>query len=112
MSRKFLAVIWCILSVSAYSCNNAVPTDDPTFCESFKSVAICYCTSSGLPGIMCQDMNMLYRRMTSIFGSLDKACQYQKHTSKQDCLDNWNCYRTGGIDSRGRLCSGTKKSCS
>lgn len=98
-------------STSGFACSNALPTNNPGFCASFKSVATCYCTSSGLPSGMCQDMNALYSRLMMVFGSLQKACEYQKYTTTQDCMDNWNCYRRGGVDSRGRLCSSTKKAC-
>lgn len=117
MIRGFFAGLMFLLSFSVFAngnvvaCGNAVPTNDVNFCSSFKTVATCYCTSSGLPSGMCQDMNMLYARMVSVYGSLDKACAAQPYTTKQDCLDNWNCYRLGGVDSRGRICSSTKKPC-
>jgi len=107
----------CLFSVSSFaatiyaSCPKAVPTNNPGFCGSFKSVATCHCTSSGLPSGMCQDMNVIYKRMISIFGSVQKACEYQKDTSVQDCMNDWLCYRTGGTDSTGNLCSGTGKAC-
>ena len=105
MIRRTFAGLMCLFSVSTFSCGNAVPTNDVNFCASFKKVATCYCTSSGLPAGMCQDMNMLYARMVSVYGSLDKACAAQPYTTKQDCLDNWNCYRLGGVDSRGNYSS-------
>lgn len=111
MIRKIIVVFIYFCSFSSFACPFAVPTNDPGFCSSFKSVATCYCTSSGLPSGMCQDMNALYNRMLAVFGSLQKACEYQRYTSPQDCMDNWNCYLHGGIDSRGRLCSSTKSAC-
>jgi hypothetical protein len=112
MIRRIFAVLLCFFSLSAFAaCTNAVPTDNPAFCASFKTTAICYCTASGLPPMMCQDMNMLYARLVSVFGSLQKACEYQRYTSPQDCMDNWNCYRLGGVDSRGRICSSTRLAC-
>lgn len=112
MIRKFFSVLMCFFSISAFAaCTNAVPTDNPAFCPSFKTAAICYCTASGLPAGMCQDMKILYARLISVFGSVQKACEYQKYTTTQDCMDNWNCYRLGGVDSRGRICSSTGKSC-
>lgn len=111
MMRKFFTVLLCVFSINSFACTNALPTDNPTFCASFKTAAICYCTSSGLPGVLCQDMNVLYARMISVFGSLQRACEYQKYTTTQDCMDNWNCYRLGGKDSRGRICSSTGKAC-
>ncbi|WED41800.1 hypothetical protein [Legionella cardiaca] len=98
-------------SVFAASCPNALPTNDANFCPSFKTAAICYCTASGLPSGVCQDMNVLYTRLIAYFGSIQKACEYQHYTSTQDCIDNWNCYLYGGVDSRGRLCSSTKRAC-
>lgn len=97
--------------VFAFACSKALPTDNPQFCSSFKVAATCYCTSSGLPAGMCQDMDTLYKRMLGVFGTLKKACEYQKHTTPQDCMDNWNCFRFGGVDSRGKLCGGTKQPC-
>ena len=120
MINRIFVIFICFFSVSAFAysdalpaiaCPNALPTNDVNFCSSFKSVATCYCTSSGLPSGMCQDVNALYNRMISVFGSLQKACEYQHYTSTQDCMDNWNCYRLGGVDSRGRLCSSNKKAC-
>lgn len=99
-------------SVFASSCPGAASTDAVNFCASFKTAATCYCTASGLPGSMCQDMNALYNRMIIIFGSLQKACEFQKHTTTQVCMDNWNCYRNGGTDSKGRACSSTRMPCS
>lgn len=113
MIRGIFAVLMYVLSLSTAfaACTNAVPTDNPNFCASFKSSAICQCIAHGLPSVMCQDMNMLYARLISVFGSLRKACEYQKYTSVEDCMDSWNCYRQGGVDSRGRICSSTAKSC-
>lgn len=109
MATAFLFLVSS--SVFSFDCSKALPTDHPNFCPSFKTVAICYCTSSGLPAGMCQDMNALYNRMISVFGSLQRACEFQKYTTPQDCMDNWNCYRFGGVDSRGRLCSSTQQAC-
>lgn len=104
-----------LVSLSAFSCSNALPTDSPYFCSSFKTVATCYCTATGLPSGMCQSMPSLYSRMLSYFGSLKAACMYQQdqlhYSSAQDCIDNWNCYLNGGVDSKGRLCSATKLAC-
>jgi hypothetical protein len=97
--------------VFAANCPKALPTNSLQFCTSFKTAATCYCTQSGLPAGMCQDMNALYNRMIGVFGSLKKACEFQKYTDVQDCIDNWNCYRLGGEDSRKRLCSSTKNPC-
>jgi hypothetical protein len=97
--------------VFALACPRAVPMDNPGFCPSFKSVAVCHCIAKGLPAGMCQDMNALYSRMIAMFGTLQKACEYQHDTSAQDCVDNWNCYRNGGVNSQGLLCSSTSQAC-
>lgn len=115
MIRCLLAVSVYLMSISAFACTNALPTDSVGFCSSFRTVAVCYCTSSGVPSGMCQDMQKLYNRMLSYFGSLQAACLYQQdklhYSSAQDCLDNWNCYLRGGTDSKGRLCSSTQQPC-
>lgn len=111
MKKGLFIVFLSIMNVAAFACDRALPTNDVNFCPSFKSVAICYCTSSGLPAGMCQDMNALYNRLLSTFGSLQKACEFQRYTSTQDCMDNWNCYRVGGADSQGRLCRSSGLAC-
>jgi hypothetical protein len=95
----------------AASCGNAVDTDHPGFCSSFKTVAVCYCINSGLPPLMCQDMDMLYARLISVFGSIQKACEYQKDTSPGKCMDDWHCFHDGMKNAHGKLCSSTGKSC-
>lgn len=89
----------------------APSVNDPSFCPLFKAAAICHCTSSGLPSGMCQDTEALYGRMIIVFGSLQKACEYQKYVSVQTCMDNWNCYRTGK-DTAGKLCNPSGSACS
>jgi len=106
-----LLYMFCTTAFAALSCPQAASTDSPGFCPSFKSVAQCHCTSSGLPASLCQDMNSIYKRMIAIFGSEQRACEYQKDTSTQNCLDDWACYRNGGKDSQGRACSSTGLSC-
>ena len=109
--KKLLVAFMCFMNISAFACVIAQPTDDIRFCSSFKTAATCYCTSSGLPSGMCQDMKALYGRMMVIFGSLQKACEYQHYTSTQDCVDNWNCYLRGGVDSRGKSCNVNQSAC-
>ncbi|MFI4919667.1 MAG: hypothetical protein ACHP65_08945 [Legionellales bacterium] len=111
MIKKAAAFFLYSVSITSIACSAALPTNDANFCSSFQSVAPCYCTSSGLPTSMCQNMNVLYSRMIGLFGSLQKACEYQRYTSVQDCVDNWNCYRLGGINSHGQNCSATQKAC-
>lgn len=110
MKRFFLAFM-CMLSFSAFACVVAKPTGDSEFCSSFKAAATCYCTSSGLPAGMCQNMRTLYSRMMVVFGSLQKACEYQRYTKPQDCIDNWNCYLLGGNDSHGVACNLNQQPC-
>jgi len=109
--KNFLIAIACCISLSSFACPNAQPTNDVNFCPTFKSAATCYCTSSGLPAGMCQDMRALYGRMMVVFGSLKKACEYQHYTTTQECMDNWNCYLRGGVDSQGRACGSNQRSC-
>lgn len=94
------------------SCPQALPSDHPGFCSSFKSVAVCHCVESGFPEGKCQNMSTLYLLMIARFGSIQKACEYQHDTTTQICIDDWNCYRSGGRDSQGRLCSSTGNACS
>jgi hypothetical protein len=93
------------------SCPQALPASHSNFCASFKKVAICHCTSSGLPPTVCQDMESIYNRMVGMFGSVERACEYQHDTSKQVCIEDWRCYRSGGEDSKGNLCSATGYAC-
>jgi hypothetical protein len=114
LKKIYLAALMygSLFSTAAFSyCSNALPTDDPNFCASFKLVAKCYCTSSGLPAGMCEDMNQLALRLKAVFGSLEKACKSQKYTNAEDCMDNWNCYLNGGVDSRNRICSSNYRAC-
>jgi hypothetical protein len=111
MHKKLIVFFFIVFSGYNYACERALPVDHPQFCLSFKSVASCHCTTSGLPYGMCQDVHMLYNRMIAVFKTLEKACQYQQHTSPQDCMNNWNCYLKGGVDSEGHLCSSTGRAC-
>jgi hypothetical protein len=127
--KKILAFVMCFFSASCFafvpatkttattlaSCQQAVATTNPGFCPSFKSVAQCQCVSRGLPPGMCQDMKLLYERMIAMFHSVESACKYQADTShdttQQQCIDDWTCYRTGGRDSQGGLCSSSGSAC-
>lgn len=111
MIKYALGVLIFFLSPNHFACSDALPTNDVNFCSSFKAVAICYCKASGLPSGMCQDMEALYTRMVVVYGSLQLACERQKHTSTQNCLDTWNCYRRGGVDSNNQSCSSTGLAC-
>ncbi|MBA3662117.1 MAG: hypothetical protein H0W64_10335 [Gammaproteobacteria bacterium] len=130
MARKLLVALGCFIaltfSIDTFSepgflswfvspthsnCPQAVSASHPQFCQSFRAVAQCHCTESGLPAGMCRDMNTIYKRMLAVFGSQQKACAYQKDTQFQTCMDDWNCYLLGGRDSLGNLCSTTGKRC-
>lgn len=117
MKWTFLLIL-SLLSFSSFaadtftSCQQALPTNNANFCSSFHAVASCHCVESGLPQKTCQNMNTIYQLMLARFGSIDKACEYQHDTSTQICKDDWSCYRLGGSDSQGRLCSSTGKICS
>lgn len=96
MIRNFFAGLLCLFSTITFgACGDAKPVNDVGFCSSFKSVATCYCTTAGLPKPLCTDMKMLYTRIVSIYGSLEKGCANQRNTTPQNCIANWNCYRLG-----------------
>lgn len=111
--KPTLACFFLFSSIKALAiCTPSLPPSSPGFCESFKVAAICHCTQTwGLPQRMCQDMNKLYSRMMASFGSLQRACEYQHDTTTQECIDDWNCYRRGGMTSDGQLCGGTGRAC-
>lgn len=115
MTRMIIALFVCFFSIVGFSmptsCPPASSTGTPNFCSSFKMAAECYCTSSGLPRGMCGNMEQLYNRMISMFGSLQRACEFQHNTTAQICVDDWNCYRFGGVNSQSEACSTTGKSC-
>lgn len=113
IKTTFMAGIMLVASFSTYaaSCPSATPSNAPGFCQSFKTAAECHCNSSGLPRGMCNNLNLLYKRMIDTFGSLQKACEFQHNTSAQECVDDWNCYRNGGLTSNSELCSGTGSAC-
>ena len=113
-SVVFLCVSLCSIScfsASISSCPVASAIDGPGFCSSFRVAAQCHCTSTGLPKGMCTNMKSLYDRMTTMFGSLARACEYQHDTTPQKCIDAWNCYRLGGFTSQNELCNGTGRAC-
>lgn len=121
MLRKMLILVACLSSFSAFasnqalsSCAQALATNQSNFCSSFKVSAQCHCMER-LPGGLCQDISAIYNRMISMFGTQQAACIYQSRTtggtSPETCNDDWNCYRLGGHDSQGRLCSNSGKAC-
>ncbi|OGV35608.1 MAG: hypothetical protein A3E88_06585 [Legionellales bacterium RIFCSPHIGHO2_12_FULL_35_11] len=93
------------------SCPVASPVVSIDFCKSFKVAAQCHCASSGLPRAMCNNEHLLYKRMIDTFGSLKRACEYQHDTSVQECIDDWECYLSGGLTSKSEACSGTGAAC-
>lgn len=111
--KKSLMLMGLFLPSFVFSanCPFATPSNSSSFCASFKVAAECHCTSSGLPKGMCINMDLLYDRMISMFGTLERACQFQHHTSFDVCVENWNCYRHGGMTIGHELCSGTGKAC-
>lgn len=107
-------VTWSLLAIcftaQASYCPQAEPASSPGFCESFKAVAACHCTSRGIPAGMCKNLQLIYSRMVGTFGSLQNACDWQSHGTSQECVEDWNCYLQGGFSSTGP-CSGTGHSC-
>ncbi len=115
MFKKILfAVILSGFAFSSFACSRSLDPDHPDFCASFKAACKCYCTAAGFPGLMCENMTDLFSRMMAVYGSLDTACRAQvaqHNVPAADCLDDWNCYMFGGVDSRGRICSSNYAPC-
>lgn len=107
------ASIFVSLSFSVYAggCPNASLPSDANFCASFKAAAECHCRSSGLRPDMCKNYDMIYKRMIATFGSVQRACEFQHDINTQECIDDWNCFRSGGATSNSQLCSGTGAAC-
>lgn len=99
------------MGVIAASCPVASAVSSPEFCNSFKIAAECHCISSGLPRGMCTNQTLLYKRMIDTFGSLKRACEFQRDASVQECIDDWNCYLSGGVTSDLQSCSGNGNPC-
>ncbi len=98
-------------AISAAVCEPASETNAADFCNSFKKTASCYCVSAIGNNPVCNDPHKVYDLMMIRYKTQDRACAAQPNTSKQKCLDSWNCYRMGGVDSIGRPCSGTGARC-
>ena len=112
--RRALFVSLLAISVNTFAasaCPRALPTDNAGFCGSFKSVAACNCAANGQGPAVCQNMKKMYDVMIGMFGSLKAACNFQHNSPPQECIDDWNCYMTGGKDTQGRLCAATGKAC-
>lgn len=115
MERSFKGLfVGCLLSLSALSfaaCPLAEPITSTGFCESFKAATECHCLFSGLRGGICTNMDQFYVKMINTLGTLQRVCALQRYTTAQECIDDWNCYRYGGLTSDGQLCSGTGHAC-
>jgi len=111
MNKLFVFLIFFVISSVSLACPKATPTNAPNFCATFRVAAQCHCTNSGLPSRMCMNVKLLYQRLISVFGALEKACEFQHDTTKEDCMDSWNCYLHGGNNVDGNLCSGTGRAC-
>jgi hypothetical protein len=96
---------------STFSCAKIDNFESPEFCKAFEEIARCHCTNSGLPSRLCQNVQSIYSRMISTFGSIDKACRFQKDTSQNNCIDAWKCYLQGGELGDGQACSGSRLPC-
>lgn len=92
------------------TCPMAAPVSSGNFCASFKVAATCRCAAKGLPPAICGNIHKLYDYVIAFYhGSQDTMCSDQKDTSKQDCMDDWDCYMKGG--DHGGLCNGTGLAC-
>jgi hypothetical protein len=131
MMEKIMILLICFFSSASFAltmkdlqdltphphgCQQAPPTTDPSFCGGFKSSANCHCLDSGMDDSVCSDMNRLYDAMIAYFNhSLESACDFQQYQEggvpKQVCIDDWNCYRKGGVNSNGGLCSSMGSAC-
>jgi hypothetical protein len=117
--KRILVLLLCCLSISSFAasshnvstCGKALPTSNPNFCPSFKAIAACHCQEAGLPGKNCQSMSFIYGAMIARYRTVERACAAQHDTSFQECLDDWSCYRSGGRDSTGSMCSATGRAC-
>ncbi|MBP6919284.1 MAG: hypothetical protein KBB94_10265 [Legionellaceae bacterium] len=115
MNGSIKGVLACCLlafgSASFAACPSAAPITSAQFCQSFKAATECHCVFSGLRGGICTNMNQFYIKMINTLGTLPRVCSLQRYTATQECIDDWNCYRYGGLTSDGQLCSGTGHAC-
>jgi len=110
MIKKLFVIAIAFFSLSSFACPDATSTDDVNFCSSFKTAAACYCSES-LPGCSRLSMDQIYSLLITRYRTVEAACNSQHNTDAQTCIDDWNCYRLGGMDSRGRFCNSTQLSC-
>lgn len=114
MIRKMVALAICLFSFSSFamtSCPQAFPASQPGFCETFKTSVTCFCAQT-LPQKLCENINQVYQLMIARYGSVEIACKFQRETSIQVCIDDWRCYKNGGVDSQGGPCNGSGSACS
>jgi hypothetical protein len=123
--RKAITLFLCMLSFNCFAaplipshqhssfstCPQAVGTTDPSFCGSFKDVAYCHCMEGIGSPEACSDMNQVHQFMLDYYGTLENACKNQTDTDYQTCVDDWNCYLNGGVNSQGQSCSSTGSAC-
>lgn len=111
--KKWLSFLLLFVSFSCFAsnCPQALSTNDPNFCPSFKDAAICNCMAKGLPYSLCSDVKQLYARLIGIFVTVEKLCAFQKETNKEICINDWGCYMNGGKDKAGLTCSSTGNAC-
>ncbi len=94
-------------------CPKTKPMDSKKFCSSFEGVVKCVCLANIHSSFMCRSMSVIYMTILAKFGSIEKFCndKHQYRVPPQQCIDEWNCYRNGGKNSQGVLCSGTGNRC-
>lgn len=112
--KKILLISFALsmpLQTFASNCPQALPASELGFCSSFQKVAQCHCQASGLPAKMCNNVSMVYKRMISTFGSIERACKFQKDTTYDTCMEDWRCYQQGGLTDKGLLCNSTGLAC-
>lgn len=113
--KVFMSILLLSFSSSIFSastCPLAAAITSSEFCSSFKAVTECHCALSGVPKSMCSNMNLFYKMMIDVLGPLQRSCAAQHYVPTQECIDDWNCYRYGGLTTDGQLCSGTGHACS
>lgn len=112
LMRVFLCFLLLSFNTGIWaSCPSAAPITSAEFCESFKVATECHCVLSGVPKGMCSNMKLFYKMMIDMLGPLQRSCASQHYAPTQECIDDWNCYRYGGLTSDGQLCSGTGHAC-
>jgi hypothetical protein len=131
MVKRIIILLLCFISCSTFavsatssqpssklrmSCPQAPVNTSGDFCNGFKASGYCHCDEKGMDAAVCEDMNQVYSAMMGYFSnSLDEACQYGEYEDggvpKQVCIDDWNCYRNGGVNPQGGLCNSTGAKC-